>query len=143
MPSPQSDPRVTAILETALYVDDLGRSICFYETVFGFPRLFADERMCAFDVAGCQVLLLFRRGASNQPSVLPGGAIPPHDAEGAIHFAFAIPPEELEAWRARLKECAVSVESEVRWHRGGVSVYFRDPDGHLGELATPGLWATY
>jgi len=27
--------------------------------------------------------------------------------------------------------------------RGGHSIYFRDPDGHLLELATPGLWAIY
>jgi catechol 2,3-dioxygenase-like lactoylglutathione lyase family enzyme len=27
--------------------------------------------------------------------------------------------------------------------RGGHSIYFRDPDGHLLELATPGLWAGY
>ena len=23
------------------------------------------------------------------------------------------------------------------------SIYFRDPDGHLLELATPGLWSVY
>lgn len=27
--------------------------------------------------------------------------------------------------------------------RGGCSVYFRDPDGHLLELATPGVWINY
>jgi catechol 2,3-dioxygenase-like lactoylglutathione lyase family enzyme len=31
----------------------------------------------------------------------------------------------------------------VGWPRGGRSVYFRDPDGHSVELATPGLWETY
>ena len=25
----------------------------------------------------------------------------------------------------------------------GRSIYFRDPDGHLLELATPGLWSVY
>jgi len=31
----------------------------------------------------------------------------------------------------------------VKWPRGGTSLYFRDPAGHLVELATPGLWSTY
>jgi catechol 2,3-dioxygenase-like lactoylglutathione lyase family enzyme len=31
----------------------------------------------------------------------------------------------------------------VALHRGGTSLYFRDPDGHLLELATPGLWTIY
>jgi catechol 2,3-dioxygenase-like lactoylglutathione lyase family enzyme len=31
----------------------------------------------------------------------------------------------------------------MEWPRGGTSLYFRDPDGHLVELATPGLWSIY
>jgi catechol 2,3-dioxygenase-like lactoylglutathione lyase family enzyme len=31
----------------------------------------------------------------------------------------------------------------VTWPLGGTSLYFRDPDGHLLELATPGIWAVY
>jgi hypothetical protein len=27
--------------------------------------------------------------------------------------------------------------------RGGTSLYFRDPDDHFVELATPGLWSIY
>jgi catechol 2,3-dioxygenase-like lactoylglutathione lyase family enzyme len=37
----------------------------------------------------------------------------------------------------------VSIEGEMEWPRGGTSLYFRDPDGHLVELATPGLWSIY
>ena len=36
-----------------------------------------------------------------------------------------------------------AIEGRTVWSRGGHSIYFRDPDGHLVELATPGLWATY
>ena len=35
------------------------------------------------------------------------------------------------------------MESEVTWPQGGRSLYFRDPDGLLVELATPGLWRNY
>ena len=55
-------PRITGVLETRLYVEDLARAAQFYERLFGFPRLQSDERLCAFDVAGRDVLILFLRG---------------------------------------------------------------------------------
>ena len=39
-------PRVSHILETSLYVDDLARSRDFYARVFGFSAVFEDGRMC-------------------------------------------------------------------------------------------------
>ena len=38
---------------------------------------------------------------------------------------------------------ALRSKARTSWSRGGRSIYFRDPDGHLLELATPGLWAVY
>jgi hypothetical protein len=35
------------------------------------------------------------------------------------------------------------VESKVVWPLGGHSLYFRDPDNHVVELATPGIWSIY
>src|SRR5262249_38071266 len=60
--SAMSRPELTGVLETALYVADLARAVAFYERVFGFPKLVADARICAFDVAQRQVLLLFQQG---------------------------------------------------------------------------------
>jgi len=135
-------PRVSHILETSLYVDDLDRSRVFYERVFGFVAVFHDHRMCAMEVPGEQVLLLFRHGMTDQPAPGPGGGtIPPHHGRGALHLAFAIPFGELAAWETHLTDQAVAVESRIGWTRGGTSLYFRDPDGHSLEVATPGLWA--
>jgi catechol 2,3-dioxygenase-like lactoylglutathione lyase family enzyme len=136
-------PTITQVIETSLYVDDLERSARFYEDVLGFAKMVADERFCALSVAGRQVLLLFKKGASQKPSVLPGGIIPPHDGAGQLHLAFAIDPADFEPWRRRLAERDVAVESTVRWQRGGQSLYFRDPDQHLVELITPGCWPIY
>ncbi len=136
-------PAVSGVLETGLYVEDVARSRAFYHRLFGFPVLVEDERLCAMDVAGRGVLLLFQRGGTTETIHLPGGAIPPHDGRGQLHYAFAIPAETLEPWEERLRALEVQIESRVSWPRGGVSLYFRDPDGHLVELATPGVWATY
>jgi catechol 2,3-dioxygenase-like lactoylglutathione lyase family enzyme len=137
------DTSLGRVLETALYVDDLGRAAAFYADVLGLERLHADDRLQAFAVGGSSVLLLFRRGASLQTVRLPGGTIPPHDGNGPLHVAFAVAADELAAWEERLREHGVPIEGRTDWPRGGRSIYFRDPDGHLLELATPGLWSIY
>ncbi len=131
------------MLEFGLYVQDVSRASAFYQRLFGFPVLVSNERIAALDVEGPQVLLLFKQGASSEPVDMPGGVLPPHDGEGTSHVAFAIQESDLEAWERWLQEQDVEVESKVEWERGGRSLYFRDPDGHLLELVTPGVWETY
>jgi catechol 2,3-dioxygenase-like lactoylglutathione lyase family enzyme len=136
----RATPRISQILETSLYVEDLDRSRRFYERLFGFTVIMQDERMCAMEVPGEQVLLLFRHGMTDEPAPAPDGFIPPHHGQGSLHLAFAIPYGELAAWRAHLAEQDVALESRLKWPHGGTSLYFRDPDGHSLEVATPGLW---
>jgi catechol 2,3-dioxygenase-like lactoylglutathione lyase family enzyme len=131
------------VLETALYVDDLRRSREFYEAVLLVNPLSANERVCAYDIGGQSILLLFKRGATLEPVVTSGGTIPPHDGSGPLHIGLAINEDELGAWEHHLIAQGVTIEARMSWSRGGTSIYFRDPDGHLLELATPGLWQTY
>jgi len=133
-------PRTSGVLETSLYVEDLARSRDFYQRVFGFEEFMHDGRMCALGVPGEQVLLLFRHGMTDAPAPGPGGFIPSHHGRGALHLCFAIPFGELTAWEAHLRRQEVPIESRLDWPRGGTSLYFRDPDGHSLEVATPGLW---
>jgi catechol 2,3-dioxygenase-like lactoylglutathione lyase family enzyme len=135
-------PQIKSIVETSLYVDDMPRARGFYEGL-GLRLLRADERMCAFDVGGCSILLLFTRGSTLTTITMPGGTIPPHDGHGPLHIAFAVAADDLSAWEGILQERNIPVEARADWSRGGRSLYFRDPDGHLLELATPGLWETY
>jgi catechol 2,3-dioxygenase-like lactoylglutathione lyase family enzyme len=131
------------VLETCLHVEDVERSARFYQELFGFARMAGDARFCALNVAPGSVLLLFRRGGTLEPVRVPGGLIPPHDGSGHLHCAFAIPAEDLAAWESRLTIANIPIESRVNWQEGGVSLYFRDPDQHLVELATPGIWPNY
>ena len=134
---------VERVLETCLYVNDLATSKRFYLDLFHFPLLFQDERLCAFDAGSASVLLLFAKGRSIHAIATPGGNIPPHDGSGSEHIALAINADQYDSWRDELVARNIVIESEVRWPRGGRSIYFRDPDDRLVELATPGLWATY
>ena len=130
------------MLETALDCDDLPRSAAFYQALMNVTPMLDTERLVAIDAGEGTILLLFQKGAASAIA-LPGGLVPAHDAGGSGHFAFAIDAADLPAWEARLADLRIAVESRVTWERGGVSLYFRDPDGRLVELATPGLWPSY
>jgi catechol 2,3-dioxygenase-like lactoylglutathione lyase family enzyme len=139
---PQTPP-ISHLLETSLYVADLSRSKAFYQRTFGFDELLVDHRMCALRVPASGLLLLFKHGGSLRPSNTPGGVIPPHGGNGKLHLCFAIPLASLNDWSVHLEEQGIALESRVRQTFGGTSLYFRDPDGHSVEVATPGLWANY
>jgi len=136
-------PPLQGMLELGLYVKDVSRSIEFYCNFFGFSVLMSDERFAALDVEGKQILLLFKQGSSAEPIKTPWGMLPGHDGEGTTHLAFSIKVEDVSLWEGWLDEKKIEIESKISWEKGGRSLYFRDPDGHLLELATPGTWATY
>lgn len=131
-------PHVNGVLETSLYVASAARSAEFYRRVFGFELLEPelplndDTRLCPLRAGDRSVLLLFKRGAT-----------PDTDATGAIHIAFAIARTDLSKWEDWLAQQGISIEERKTWKYGGEALYFRDPDGHLLEVVTPGVWSIY
>lgn len=138
-------PKLNGVLESALYVEDMDRARVFFEGVMGLVAFTADHRFTAYDVGAGTVLLLFLRGETLETVHLPDGmgTIPPHDGQGRVHMAFAIAARELATWEAQLEDHGIAIEGRTHWPKGGESLYFRDPDGHLLELATPGVWPNY
>jgi catechol 2,3-dioxygenase-like lactoylglutathione lyase family enzyme len=135
--------KINGIVETALDVADVARSAEFYQRLFGLERIAGDDRFCAFAIPGNAVLLLFKKGGTYESIPTPGGMIPPHDGSGRMHFAFKISADSVEACERELAAQSIPIESTVHWPRGGMSLYFRDPDEHLVELITPGCWENY
>jgi catechol 2,3-dioxygenase-like lactoylglutathione lyase family enzyme len=133
-------PSIAGLLETSLYPGDLKRTAAFYGELFQFRALVDSPRLVAFEIAAGSVLLLFQAGATEAEIVEARGSIPGHDGRGRLHIALSITADDLDAWRVRLAQRKIEIIGEYRWPRGGVSLYFRDPDGALVELATPGLW---
>lgn len=134
-------PPLLSVLETALYVEDLERAADFYERIMGLELLYVDDRLRSYNVNDRSVLLLFIRGGTVEPVQTGGGLIPPHDGAGRLHMAFAVTHAALPEWAAHLEASGIQIEGTSNWKRGGQSLYFRDPDGNLLEVAaTPGLW---
>jgi catechol 2,3-dioxygenase-like lactoylglutathione lyase family enzyme len=136
----RSRPQVNGILETSLYVERPARSVEFYRRLLGFEPIDVDPRegitdetrLCAMRAGDRSVLLLFKRGATADTN-----------ATGAIHIAFGIARAELPAWESWLSQQGIPIELRKTWKYGGEALYFRDPDGHLLEVVTPGVWSIY
>ena len=131
----------SAVLESALYVTDLGAAERFYGEVLGLERIAKAEGRHVFFRCGQGVVLLFNADATREPPApdakLP---VPPHGAVGEGHLCFAASEDEIDRWKAHLTDRGVAIEAEFEWPKGGRSIYFRDPSGNSLEFANPSIW---
>lgn len=133
-------PAPQALLEAALYVDDLEAARGFYRDLLGLP-LFQEVpgRHMFFDL-GASVLLVFNPTATAQPPGNPDIPVPPHGARGQGHVCFAMQREEIAAMHRRLKAAGVEIDTIFDWPNGARSLYVRDPAGNSVEFSEPWLW---
>lgn len=131
----------SAILESALYVDDLDAAEAFYHDVLGLERIAKVDNRHVFFRCGEGVLLLFNADETIKPPA-PGARlpVPPHGTKGPGHLCFRAGADEIEAWKARLTARGIAVEADFEWPQGGRSIYFRDPAGNSLEFAEARIW---
>ena len=128
--------KILAVIETAIYVDDLAAAEDFYSQILGLKVIGRESgRHVFFQVGDSNVLLVF-----NSQATLKGDTLPPHGTRGPGHFALGIEIQSFDAWQEHLKTHGVPIEKEVDWPAGGKSIYFRDPTGNSVEFVTPGVW---
>lgn len=127
--------RAGEILEACVYAPDLDAAERFYTGVLGLEVTTRVDDRHVFFRCGGRVFLVFNPERTHE-----GGMIPGHGATGPGHVCFAMREDEVHAWRARLLEAGVEIETEFDWPGGGKSLYFRDPAGNSLELGTPRIW---
>lgn len=132
--------RPSAILESALYAEDLDAAERFYARGLGLPVIAKVPGRHVFFRVGQGVLLVFNPDATEVPSGNPALPVPVHGARGQGHVCFAASREEIDAWRQRFAAEGVGIEAEFDWPNGARSLYVRDPDGNSVEFAEPRLW---
>lgn len=133
--------KAQAVLEVALYVDDLVAAEAFYRNVIGLDVVASVENRHVFLRCGQTMVLLFNADATKEPPApeakLP---VPAHGAKGQGHMCFAATAEELDAWMRHFEVNGIAVETTFEWPQGGRSIYVRDPSGNSIEFAEPKIW---
>ena len=128
-------PRISMI---TLSVRDLAVSVKFYEGGLGFPRMNSPPEVAFFTLNGTWLGLYGREALAADAKVSPEGS-------GFESFALAhnvrSESEVDEVIRRALKAGATLVKEPEKVFWGGYSGYFKDPDGHLWEIAhNPLFW---
>ena len=137
---PQTPPPPAAILEAALYAEDLDAADAFYSGVLGLEEVTRVEGRHVFYRVGQAILLIFNPNATVEGSSNPDLPVPPHGAHGPGHLCFTATRAEIDAWRAHLQQAGHAIEAEFDWPNGVRSLYFRDPAGNSLEFAEKELW---
>lgn len=127
---------ILGIVETCLYADDLDAAKSFYRDVLGLELIHGDSVRDLFFRCGDSVLIVFNPSLTQQPT----SKAPTHGATGPGHCALHVAQNQLGAWRDRLAQHNIDIETEVPWPNGTRSIYFRDPAGNSIELTSPSLW---
>lgn len=130
----------TAILETALYVTDIGAAEAFYRDVIGLPFISRVDGRHSFFRCGEVVLLVFKADVTKLPPSNPAIPVPAHGAVGEGHVCFRATADELNQWKAHLERNAIAIEADFHWPSGGRSIYVRDPSGNSVEFAEAKIW---
>jgi catechol 2,3-dioxygenase-like lactoylglutathione lyase family enzyme len=129
-----------AILESALYVDDLDVAQAFYQDVLGLEIITRIANRHVFFRMQGTVLLLFNPDETEVETTNTTMPVPAHGARGQGHLCFAATRAEIDQWRDHLLAHGVEIEAEFDWPNGARSLYFRDPAGNSLEFAEPRLW---
>jgi catechol 2,3-dioxygenase-like lactoylglutathione lyase family enzyme len=116
-----------------LGVQDLKRSIRFYEAALGLPRVpYEPETIAFFDLGDAQLALFPRDELAEDAGVSSVG----EGFRGVTLSRFVTSSGAVRALLDRAIQAGAALTREARpttW--GGFAGYFADPDGHLWEIA--------
>jgi catechol 2,3-dioxygenase-like lactoylglutathione lyase family enzyme len=128
--------KLTKIIETCIYSEDLPQTKTFYQEILGLHLHSESEGRHLFFRCGNSMLMIFHP----EETLKPKFDVPTHGARGPGHVAFSVPESEFHNWPDYLKTKGISIEKQIDWPGGGKSIYFRDPANNSVELTTPSIW---
>lgn len=162
---------LTHVLETILYTKDIVAAQDFYTNILNLTPIpgMSSPRGCGYQLGNTH-LLIFALGETNEDIVpdlaKPDIKIPLHGPTDDVidilmdgtktntdakpnrtlrqHYCLAVEAvTDAKEWEKWFVEKDVTILGRMEWERGGYSVYFADPDGHVGEVGSRGIWPNY
>jgi catechol 2,3-dioxygenase-like lactoylglutathione lyase family enzyme len=122
---------------TILYVEDVPRSVDFYERAFGMTRKFVSDDAGYGEMDSGNTTLSFAAHAM-VGELIPGGYRRADPADQPLGVEIGLVTDDVPAaWETALAAGAQPVSPPVTKPWGQVVAYVRDLDGMLVELCTP------
>jgi len=127
------DAAIEDVGAIVLFVEDVQRSKVFYHEVLGLEVEFEDDVSAGFKIEGLVFHVLqvdrARVQLQGEPTATPGAGA----TAFLTHFTY-----DVDALHADLVERRVSFFQEPTDQPWGMrTAYFKDPDGHVWEIAQP------
>ncbi len=115
-----------------LFVEDLAAAKRFYRDVFGLPLTFEDENSAVFDFGNTIINLL--KAAAARELIEPAAVA---RREAGVRLQLTIEVDDVDAMCAELAARGVELLNGPMDRPWGVrTASFRDPGGHIWEIAT-------
>ena len=115
-----------------LFVEDVAGSKQFYSDVFGLPVAFEDDASAVFSFGSVIINLL---KASEARELIEPAAVAPPDAGSRIQLTITV--DDVDATCALLAARGVELLNGPMDRPWGIrTASFRDPGGHIWEIAT-------
>ncbi len=133
-PTTKAEPvKLDGINHFGLNVRNMDRAEAFYTGILGFSVIMRTQTKAGLQHvevdAGNVAIALFE-----SPELDLTAAQKTMTEDGYLHFAFGTPYDRFDATLQALKEGGVEMDGEPRDWGNGISIYFRDPDGHQIEI---------
>jgi lactoylglutathione lyase len=125
----------TRLIATVMYVEDVARSVAFYEAALGFRCRYTDDRgvYADLDTGGSTLALNAQRSAAHESCTRTDSHLggPPPSVEIAIEV------DDVAGAVARaVASGAVVVRDPEMKYWGQTIAFVRDPDGHMIQLCS-------
>ena len=122
-----------AISAITLFAEDLPATKQFYQDVFGLPVHYEDDVSAVFKFGGTLINLL---SVSEADGLI--GPAPVASPDAGARFQFTLDVDDVDATCAQLQARGVQLTNGPMDRPWGIrTACFRDPAGHIWEIAAP------